>query len=54
MVLKLGEKYSLPLTLSCNMSFGYHIQMDISKRKFKEENLPSEFIMVNNNNTEFN
>lgn len=47
MVFKLGEKYNFPLALGCNMTYGYHIQMNITKYNFNEENLPKEFIMVN-------
>ena len=46
-VAKLSEQYNLPLSLGCNATLGYHIQMESPRRtNFKLSDIPDAFIEV--------
>ncbi|XP_024937048.1 mutS protein homolog 4 isoform X2 [Cephus cinctus] len=47
MVQGLNEKYNLPLALGCSATMGYHIQMEVPRRRnIKVTDLPKEFIEI--------
>ncbi|KAK0080676.1 hypothetical protein PV326_008033 [Microctonus aethiopoides] len=42
---QLGQKYNFPLSLGCNVTLGYHIQMDVQRNhNIKIADIPKEFI----------